>query len=640
MLSLPACFRGAVVTGVALLAAATAPRAAEDAPANLLANPGFENLEEKAAFAAGWRVVAGSGVTVGQDRPHGGARTLRFRDESAKEGISCESKHLPCEAGAEYSASVWVRFTAPCRPGLYLQFHDDLGRRIAERHVQPAGPCPEWTRLTVAMPPPEDAEEVSVLLYAYIGDVGEFECDDAALTARAVPGYRRKKMPEATVENGEKKAPVTIAGRLQLFVDRSLIDARAGADLVLHSPVPREVAFAFDRPWEGETSAYPTVLKDGDVYRAYYRGSGHEGTHEVTGYAESRDGITWTKPALGLFEFGGSRENSIVWMGAGTHNFAPFLDANPKAKPEERYKALAGGPLVAFASPDGIHWRKMREEPVITKGAFDSQNVAFYDAARGRYAAFFRGFHDGLRAILTATSEDFLTWSEPQWIDMGDAPAEHLYTNATTPYFRAPDILLSFPKRFVPERKWDEKHAEAGLSDGVFMTSRDGVHFDRTFPEAFLRPGPDPENWTERNMMIAFGVVPTGPAEMSVYYEEHYRHATCRLRRGALRTDGFVSVRAGYAGGEILTRPLVFTGKELVVNYATSAAGSIRVELQDAEGKALPGFVMGQCPRIYGDEIERVVRWEGNPDLGALAGKPVRLRVRLKDADLYSFRVR
>ena len=158
--------------------------------------------------------------------------------------------------------------------------------------------------------------------------------------------------------------------------------------------------------------------------------------------------------------------------------------------------------------------------------------------------------------------------------------------------------------------------------------------------EGFLRPGRDRENWTQRSNMIAWGIVPTAPDEISIYWTEHYTHPTDRLRRGTLRVDGFVSVNAGYAGGEVLTRPLCFDGSELAINYATSAAGSFRVEIQDADGKPLPGYALEDCPEIYGDEIERVVAWKGGADLSQLAGQPVRLRFVMKDADLYSLRFR
>jgi hypothetical protein len=241
---------------------------------------------------------------------------------------------------------------------------------------------------------------------------------------------------------------------------------------------------------------------------------------------------------------------------------------------------------------------------------------------------------------MTSTSEDFIHWTDPQWVDYGGAPREHLYTNATIPYFRAPHIFLAFPKRFVPERHAIKEHPDPGVSDGVFMTSRDGVHWDRRFMEAFIRPGLNRNNWTQRSNMTAWGVVPTGPGEISIYHSEHYYHPTNRLRRSTLRTDGFVSVQVTYAGGEFVTRPLTFQGRELVLNYATSAVGSVRVEIQDAAGQPLPGHSLADGPEIYGDELERAVSWASGSDVSALAGQPIRLRFVMKDADLYSLRFR
>jgi len=348
-------------------------------------------------------------------------------------------------------------------------------------------------------------------------------------------------------------------------------------------------------------------------------------------------------------EFQGSKANNIVWTGVGCHNFAPFKDANPACKPEARYKALGGGKggLVPFQSADGIRWSLMQETAVITKGAFDSQNLAFWDSVRGRYVEFHRGFRNGVRDIMTCTSDDFIRWTEPEWVDFGNTPPEHLYTNATVAYFRAPHIFMAFPKRFVPPRKKIAEHPNAGLSDGVFMTSRDGVRWHRWL-EAFIRPGRQQDRWWQRNNMTAWGILVTKaadpglPDELSLYSSENY-YATeghGRLRRYTLRTDGFVSVHAPYAGGELLTKPLVFDGKQLVINYSTSAAGSIRVEIADQDAKPIPGFELANCPELYGDEIERAVAWKQGPDVAKLAGQPVRLRFALKDADLFAMRFR
>jgi hypothetical protein len=136
------------------------------------------------------------------------------------------------------------------------------------------------------------------------------------------------------------------------------------------------------------------------------------------------------------------------------------------------------------------------------------------------------------------------------------------------------------------------------------------------------------------------GLLHTSPTEMSLYGVENMRYPSVNIRRYALRTDGFVSVNSGFAGGEFLTRPLVFKGSELALNYSTSAVGSVRVEIQDTEGHTLPGYRMEDCPEMFGDEIDSVVRWASNTDLASLAGRSVRLRFAIMDADVYAFRFR
>ena len=454
--------------------------------------------------------------------------------------------------------------------------------------------------------------------------------------------------------------PLRIGSDLQLFVDDYLIESMNGVTLKLHQPAPAGKAIAFDRPWEGNTSAYATVFKDGDKFRMYYRGSSDPAyfrpaalrpgetvvpTHrEVACYAESADGIIWKKPALGLYEFQGSKNNNIVWMGDGAHNFAPFLDTNPAAASAERYKAVASikGGLAAFRSSDGIRWEKLREEPIITDGAFDSLNVAFWDVRRQLYVAVYRDFLQGIRTLKCATSKDFISWTPGEWADYGSAPAEQLYTNATTPYFRASQIYVAFPKRFVPWRKPFDDVPTAGVSEAVFMSSRDGVRWDRRFLEAFVRPGRDRRDWVHRNRMVAAGVVPTAPDEISIYVSRHYNFPSAHLERMTLRTDGFVSVHADHRGGDFVTKPLFIEGSNLVLNYATSAVGSVRFEVLDLNGNPLAGYGLEETKLLYGDHIEDVIPLQDpkrRPGRG-LEARPVRLRFLLKDADLYSLRIR
>ena len=478
-----------------------------------------------------------------------------------------------------------------------------------------------------------------------------------------------------------------MGSRLEPFFDDWLIESMEGAALRLHHPVPREVALEFNRPWEGTTHGYPSVFQDGDTYRLYYRGSNWDTearlwSHVVACLAESTDGISWERPDLGLFEFEGSRRNNIILAppasldeGRPLDDFFVFKDENPEAPDSQRYKGICdvnwkawGGGIMGFASPDGLHWKRVQERPVIIddKQYDGPQGPAFWDSHRGEYRAYLRAWAAGdgeevpqlkhipedlyvqleqpeadrfqWRTVRYATSKDFIHWTRPALVQF-DVPLsmdEQLYTNGVHPYFRAPHIYIGLPKRFAPFRhKILEQNP--GVSDGGFMTSRDGVHW-KLWREAFIRPGLDQKNWVNRNNLPAFGILETGPGEISVYWGEHNKDKTCRFRRGTIRTDGFVSVNAGYGGGELVTRPLTFEGRELVINYSTSAFGSVRVELQDEAGSALDGYALNQSPVLYGDAIEHTVSWESGPDVSALAGRPVRLRFALTDADLYSIR--
>jgi hypothetical protein len=492
------------------------------------------------------------------------------------------------------------------------------------------------------------------------------------------------------------EAAIDIADRRELFVDRHLVERLIGGTaLRLHAPQPRETVLVHDAPWEGPGSGYHSIFEDAGRYRMFYkayhmdvstgklRADAHGG-HCC--YAESEDGIHWRKPELGLVEFRGSKANNIVLASGpqGGLNLdaahpAVFLDTNPAAGREARYKAFirsadrkAHG-LIALRSADGFRWTPMRGAPVVTDGAFDSQNLGFWDGARGQYRAYWRSFTEGvttgetwkpggLRAIRTALSDDFVTWREARDLHYVDSPAEQLYTNQVKPYARAPHLLIGFPTRYT-ERPWspslralpEEEHRRqrstasmrygTAITEALLMASRDGVLFHR-WNEAFLRPGIErPGTWNYGHQYVGWHLVETrsalagAPNELSLYASESYWTGnSSEVRRYTLRLDGFVSASAGLGGGELLTRPLRFSGGRLRLNFATSAVGLVQVELQKPDGGPLPGFAAADCDEVFGDTVDRAVSWRGSEDVSTLVGKPVRVRFVLRDADLYAFR--
>ena len=124
-----------------------------------------------------------------------------------------------------------------------------------------------------------------------------------------------------------------------------------------------------------------------------------------------------------------------------------------------------------------------------------------------------------------------------------------------------------------------------------------------------------------------------------MYISEHYGWPDNRLRRLSLRPWGFASVNAGHAGGSLVTHPLTFSGRKLHINFSTSAIGSVAVEVQQDDGQPVPGYAIEDMEPIYGDRLDAPVAWSCGSALSALAGKPVRLRFDLKDADLFALRV-
>jgi len=477
-----------------------------------------------------------------------------------------------------------------------------------------------------------------------------------------------------------------------------------------------------DKPWEGNACDTPIIFQDGDIYRMYYNARNFDMTETtldepagVICYAESTDGINWVRPNLGLIEHDGSKKNNIIidgqTIGVPGDAFVPFKDPNPNAAPDAKYKAWATrfpnyspgattrkrhsfevpDGLHALRSPDGIHWATMSDGPVIEDGLLDSQNLAFWDSVRGEYRDYhrnefridktgeepysahkvngedgesLRGSRYG-RDMRTATSSDFIHWSEPEYINYTQGRTDELYNNAIIPYFRAPHIFVGFPTRYI-DRAWsnaienlpelEERRLRSNMSerygtaltDVMFMSSRDGQTFD-LWPESFIRPGLRPQdNWTYGDNFAAWGLVTTksmfagAPDELSIYATEAvWRGDSTTLRRYTMRLDGFVSVQAPLSGGELVTKPIIFEGRELVLNFSASAAGSIRVELlRDQMDMPIEGFGLEDCIEVLGDDLERVVRWSGGNDLSKLSEVPLRLRFILKDADLYSLRFR
>jgi hypothetical protein len=490
--------------------------------------------------------------------------------------------------------------------------------------------------------------------------------------------------PAAAVADVRSDQVLDLGTRRELFVDRLLVERLENAVMKLHEPVSGGVAIRIDRPWEGALNQGTVVIQVNEEYLLYYRGMRANQTDEpgsVGCLATSADGITWTKPALSRHARSGRTDANIVSTGGWV-----WLDTRPGIPEDERIKAVGihtmdGAKLTGFGNPPGSRWidlwasadgrvfRRLPEERQPTfvsslRNSFDGGNTMFWSEAEQLYVFYYRFMlgqaineygQTGLRAVARTTSPDLVNWSEPEPMTYGDAPFEQFYYNNTQAYFRAPHIYVALAARFMEGRSAlnDTQADLIGLKsprggnyhqdccDAVLMTTRPGsTQYDRTFMEALVRPGIGLGHWVSRTNFPLTGIFPHGPDKLMFYINRRYCQDTGYIERMEMRLDGFASIHAPHAGGSLLTKPMKISGDELVVNFSTSAAGSVRVELQELDGTPIPGFTLADCPEMFGDEIERVVHWTRRPPLYKVAGKPLRLKFVMHDADIYAIQFR
>ena len=468
----------------------------------------------------------------------------------------------------------------------------------------------------------------------------------------------------------QQRDPVATGTERQLLFDEFWFDQKDRVQLRLHPPLLREAAISLDRPWEKKWLHYSTVLKDGNRYRMWYRATEERESRSWTCYAESQDGIHWDKPSLGIVSRGGSKDNNMVLDPDLGINASVLLD--PTGSESERYKMIVrrAGNIEGLVSADGLRWRPARNNPFLDEklGHYDSHNVLLWDDQRRVYVIYLRGFVDEKRKLRLAPewkeiekgkvrtwrvirrseSPDFQRWSEPQPVvvpDTDDPDNLHFYTNAAVKYpwasrsyFMFPMILYVTDLGNVETGRQFPGTPSPGLSDIQFAASRDGVRWERRFRQPLINPDLNQNNWVDRNPIMGVGMLQTGPAELSMYYSELFHVRENNLHRCTFRLDGFVSVEGPYVGwGEFTTRPLTFAGSRLELNHSTSGGGTILVEVQDEAGKPISGYALADCQPVFGDKIDGVVAWKQGDDVRPLRNRPVRLRVRLRDAHLYAF---
>ena len=487
-----------------------------------------------------------------------------------------------------------------------------------------------------------------------------------------------------------------IGNRRQLFVDDRFIEKSTGIELCMNTPVqhPDPVLFP-DQPWEQKgIGAYNTVMREaGDRFRLWYDtilnpGLPSEGARRLC-YAESKDGLHWEKPSLGLIEFRGSKDNNIVaprLENQSTQGACVYLDE--RAPAEQRYKLwskyrpndeeLKKGELQglwAMYSIDGIHWNLYTDQPNPKDQMCDTQNMFFFDEREGLYVGYTRVRETQIvdeaaqatgkrryRCVGRITSPDFHSWNETQIVFEADSqdlnipvpnesagmlPVMDYYTGCVMKYEDAEDVYLMFTSAFYHWGAKDPSEIDAehypGTMDAQLLVSRDGISWKRAGErKAYLRNGFD-GSATSSLIYPNPWLIPVGNELWQYYSSTARRHVpsdsgteASGLFRASIRRDGFISVDAGYQGGEFSTPALQFEGETLELNFDGSAGGWLKVEILDVEGKRIPGYTFEDADIVRGNSIHKKTAWNGCESVGKLAGRPVKLRFVLRDAKLYA----
>ena len=460
----------------------------------------------------------------------------------------------------------------------------------------------------------------------------------------------------------------------QLFLDDTWVTESVCLGRMWHTAIKRhEPVLRGDEPWEQDSIvAYGTVLFHEGRFKLWYvsfalpRGA--------ICYAESEDGVRWTKPRLGRVSRDGGSDNNILFdVDDGyVDNLGVIDDHEDTAWPlkmiywkriwKKKYGANCEGDeygLYAARSKDGIAWDHTPGlilpwwgDRTNVMPARDNGKYVIY----GKYGPFIE--NAGRRVVARSESEDLIKWSKPELVlqpDLEDGPNRNFYS---TNVFRYESLYLGIVERMqcVPD-----------VLDTELVFSHDGRVWDRSWPRQPFIPRGSGDAWDRA------WVSPTSSApichdnNLLVYYSGRaHGHAYNRsttfkaIGLASLRIDGFCSLYAQDRMGRFKTPPMRWRRAELHLNvdprrnltsFPRRCGGEVRVEVRDVSGKPIKGYTFEDCvplvrntakPNVVAysdrDDATECVRWKRSRKLATLAGQRISLAFKLRDAHIYAFK--
>ncbi|MEQ1859459.1 MAG: hypothetical protein ABMA13_05945 [Chthoniobacteraceae bacterium] len=457
------------------------------------------------------------------------------------------------------------------------------------------------------------------------------------------------------------KEPVEIGRTPQFFIDDHIVDNRWAL-----KPKREEVVRVFHAPKKHERNplivggcGYASAVRDGGTFKLWYqtntRSTDEDKNAYGIAYAESKDGLTWTRPKLGVTEWQGSKDNNVVWRGHADSRASgqQILDLPESARRGFRYVMAyhtSGGKrgengIHVVGSHDGIHWDKASDSQVLELSS-DTVNSIVFDPARGEYAMFCRA-----KDRYLAGQEGMLDTGESRRISR--IAGRDLWSK----WEGSPQSIL-IPDELDLERGFNRFYGmtarvHAGITFGFVWSfklntdiwtelawSRDGASFARLPARPRLIDLGPAGAWDDGMVFGSADWIEVGDDWWMYYAGWDGPHET-RERKGSiglatLRKEGFVSLHGPRGGGVVATRTLTWPGGDLVVN-ADASKGELKVRVSDERRKIVPGFDYADCETFAADSTAHAVKWRG-ASLDSLRGTVLRFEFQLRDADLYTFR--
>lgn len=584
-------------------------------------------------------------------------RSLKIADSSVTSDLLVRSEKIIANPGTTYIVNVWEKSLRGTPASLSIEFWDQNDKKIGSKSITPAFDL-TWLKQSISLAAPDKATHVTVAISTEIKDTGISYWDDISLVYEFVYD------------------PVMEAGVRELFIDDYRIDSMVDMQRMVHPGIKSKPLIRPTEPWEGTSVyIYGTVLKNepaGSGYRMWYTAY-KEGKYYLC-YATSRDGITWEKPSLGIYEYKGSKKNNICKVGGGT-----LVYDEAEKNPDRRYKLMdvvqadtvkkkPFGYGVSF-SKDGLNWIPFEGNPVISYAdvstvAYDNAKGLFIAATKQRMLVSNTSVTSGKmdRAAFISTSKDFIHWTAPgvrgsSWtlavegdqvddmnvMSRGGIEAQ-IYGMTVHPY---EGIYIGLPWVFDVSSYTSGVYAPYG--DGRIQpqiaASRDLRHWSRPSREPVLPLGnagawDDGTLYTSSKMQVSEKEIELyfGAMNMTHGGSSSTQTQTALIAKATWRRDGFVSMsNGGNDEGIITTKSIIFSGNKLMVNAKLFNGGSLKIEILDDSNIPIPGFTLSEAKVITSDRLSAIVSWQNGDNLKKLAGKSIKLRFHLKGGDLYSY---